>query len=237
MISLVGERLGVFLNAEEVGELERRGPSRYRFTYSPATVRARAATGVFLSASLPLRSQSFAPAESSPFFEGLLPEGAVRSAIARSFHISEEDGFGLLRALGADCAGAVAVLPPDHALPALGGGSLRSLSDRQLGQLIDDLLVFSRMGRQEMLHGTVNLNQLIASVLHDLRHDLQDRAISWTIAQLPEVTGDAAMLRQVLPILSATPSSSPAPDLRPTLRSAVDRVVRKKQWCLYAITG
>ena len=67
----------------------------------------------------------------------------------------------------------------------------------RMGQLIDDLLVFSRMGRQEMLRGTVNLNQLIAAVLHDLRHDLQDRAISWTIAQLPDVTGDAAMLRQV----------------------------------------
>ena len=72
-----------------------------------------------------------------------------------------------------------------------------SESATRMGQLIDDLLVFSRMGRQEMLRGTVNLNQLIASVLHDLRHDLQDRAISWTIAQLPEVTGDAAMLRQV----------------------------------------
>lgn len=72
-----------------------------------------------------------------------------------------------------------------------------SESATRMGQLIDDLLVFSRMGRQEMLRGKVNLNQLIASVLHDLRHDLQDRAISWTIAQLPEVTGDAAMLRQV----------------------------------------
>ena len=66
-----------------------------------------------------------------------------------------------------------------------------------MGKLIDDLLVFFRVGRQEMLRGKVNLNQLIASVLHDLRHDLQDRTISWTIAQLPEVTGDAAMLRQV----------------------------------------
>lgn len=67
----------------------------------------------------------------------------------------------------------------------------------RMGQLIDDLLVFSRMGRQEMLRGTVNLDQLITAVLHDLRHDLQDRAISWKIAQLPDVTGDAAMLRQV----------------------------------------
>jgi len=72
-----------------------------------------------------------------------------------------------------------------------------SESATRMGQLIDDLLVFSRMGRQEMLRGTVNLNQLIAALRHDLRHDLQDRAISWTIAELPEVTGDAAMLRQV----------------------------------------
>lgn len=78
-----------------------------------------------------------------------------------------------------------------------------SESATRMGQLIDDLLVFSRMGRQEMLRGKVNLNQLVTSVLHDLRHDLQDRAISWTIAQLPEVTGDAAMLRQVVTNLLA----------------------------------
>jgi light-regulated signal transduction histidine kinase (bacteriophytochrome) len=66
-----------------------------------------------------------------------------------------------------------------------------------MGQLIDDLLVFSRMGRQEMLHTTVNLDQLIKTILYDLRLDLQGRAISWTIEPLPEVPGDPAMLRQV----------------------------------------
>ena len=35
-----------------------------------------------LSASLPLREERFKPSESAPFFEGLLPEGAVRAAIA-----------------------------------------------------------------------------------------------------------------------------------------------------------
>ena len=72
-----------------------------------------------------------------------------------------------------------------------------SESAKQMGQLIDDLLVFSRMGRQEMLRSTVNLNQLIKTVIHDLRLDLQARAISWTIGSLPEVPGDPAMLRQV----------------------------------------
>ncbi|MGQ0811466.1 MAG: sensor histidine kinase [Nitrospiraceae bacterium] len=73
-----------------------------------------------------------------------------------------------------------------------------SESAKQMGQLIDDLLVFSRMGRTEMLRATVNLDQLVKDVLHDLRHDLQGRTISWTIGALPPVQGDPAMLRQVL---------------------------------------
>jgi light-regulated signal transduction histidine kinase (bacteriophytochrome) len=76
---------------------------------------------------------------------------------------------------------------------------LQTISDaaKQMGQLIDDLLVFSRMGRQEMLQTTVNLNQLIQTILYDLRLDLQGRQISWTIASLPDIPGDPAMLRQV----------------------------------------
>jgi signal transduction histidine kinase len=72
-----------------------------------------------------------------------------------------------------------------------------SESAKQMGQLIDDLLVFSRMGRQEMLQTTVNLDQLVKTVIDDLRLDLQGREISWKIEPLPEVPGDPAMLRQV----------------------------------------
>jgi signal transduction histidine kinase len=78
-----------------------------------------------------------------------------------------------------------------------------SESATRMGQLIDDLLVFSRMGRQEMLNAKVNLEQLVKSVLHDLRHDTQHREISWTIGILPEVEGDPAMLRQVFSNLIA----------------------------------
>jgi signal transduction histidine kinase len=76
---------------------------------------------------------------------------------------------------------------------------LQTISDsaKQMGQLIDDLLVFSRMGRQDMLHTTVSLDQLIKDVLHDLRLDLQGREISWTMHPLPTVSGDPVMLRQV----------------------------------------
>ncbi len=96
-----------------------------------------------------------------------------------------------------------AALLEKSAGPALDDKARRYLqtiseSAKQMGQLIDDLLIFSRMGRTEMLRTHVNLDQLVKNVLHDLRHDLQGRAISWTIGPLPQVQGDPSMLRQVL---------------------------------------
>lgn len=47
------------------------------------------------------------------FFSGLLPEGEARSAVERRFSIMPGDTFGLLEAIGRDCAGAVSLRPPD----------------------------------------------------------------------------------------------------------------------------
>jgi serine/threonine-protein kinase HipA len=116
-----------------VGTIERRGPSRYRFAYS------RQEGAAILSASLPRREKAFTPAQSAPFFEGLLPEGAVRATIARGFGLSEEDGFGLLAALGADCAGAVVILPEGESPPVSGDEGIRLLSPGQLESLVDEL--------------------------------------------------------------------------------------------------
>jgi len=109
--------LDVFLAGDQVGTLERRGPDRYRFRYTPQTVERHGTGAIVLSVSLPVRSEPFTPSESRPFFEGLLPEGALRETIARNLRLSVDNGFGLLEALGAECAGAVAVtgrqtLPP-----------------------------------------------------------------------------------------------------------------------------
>ena len=46
-----------------------------------------------------------------PFFQHLGPEGWLRERQARVAHLSEEDDFGLLLRYGADCIGAVGVLP------------------------------------------------------------------------------------------------------------------------------
>jgi serine/threonine-protein kinase HipA len=138
MSTRAGERLQVFLGTQKMGELERRGPSRYRFEYEASVVEGQSADSA-LSASLPVRGDPYSPRQAAPFFEGLLPEGAVRATIANLLHLSEEDGFGLLAALGRECAGAVSVLAPGLSPPPAGGGRLEKLRPEQLAQRIAEL--------------------------------------------------------------------------------------------------
>jgi PAS domain S-box-containing protein len=70
-------------------------------------------------------------------------------------------------------------------------------SAKQMGRLIDDLLLFSKMGRAELRMTSVNLNQLVKDIQQALKPDTQGREIAWAIGPLPEVRGDPAMLRQV----------------------------------------
>ena len=139
MSSRAGEGLNVFLGGEMLGALERRGPSRYRFEYEASTIEAHPSGARVLSASLPIQDSPFMPRQTAPFFEGLLPEGVVRATIAGQLHLSEEDGFGLLAAIGGECAGAVSVLSPGLSPVPAGGGRLERLSADQLAQSIAEL--------------------------------------------------------------------------------------------------
>jgi len=71
-------------------------------------------------------------------------------------------------------------------------------SAKRMGMLIDDLLSFSRMGRQEMSRMQVDLGALVREVIREFEPETSGRAIHWRIANLPVVTGDRAMLRIVL---------------------------------------
>ena len=71
-------------------------------------------------------------------------------------------------------------------------------SSRQMGSLIDDLLSFSRLGRNAMSMQQVDLGALVREVIGDLAPDTAGRKIHWQIGELPDVTGDRSMLRMVL---------------------------------------
>jgi serine/threonine-protein kinase HipA len=133
------QQLDVYLAGERIGELESQGPTRYRLRYSNDAVKRYGEGALLLSASLPVRATPYASGQTKPFFEGLLPEGAIRSTIARVLGLSEDNGFGLLAELGADCAGAVVVLPAGSPAPTPETGSIEWLDDDELAQRITDL--------------------------------------------------------------------------------------------------
>jgi PAS domain S-box-containing protein len=69
---------------------------------------------------------------------------------------------------------------------------------QRMGQLIDDLLAFSRLGRAPMRQDSVDLAALVADIIDDLRSYNPSRVIEFSVGELPVCTGDSSMLRQVL---------------------------------------
>jgi PAS domain S-box-containing protein len=72
-----------------------------------------------------------------------------------------------------------------------------SESVKQAGDLIDDLLDFSRMGRAEMKRTVISMNPLVQETLRMLDSETTGRTITWQIDHLPEVQGDPSMLKIV----------------------------------------
>jgi DNA-binding response OmpR family regulator/two-component sensor histidine kinase len=71
-------------------------------------------------------------------------------------------------------------------------------SAARMGRLIDDLLAFSRLGRQAMTKVSTDLAELAREVVEELRRAQPDRAIETTIGPLPSVPADRALMRHVL---------------------------------------
>jgi PAS domain S-box-containing protein len=73
-----------------------------------------------------------------------------------------------------------------------------SVSAKRMGNLIDDLLSFSRIGRSPVTRSEVNLEELIQETLCDFETEQKGRDVVWNIHRLPVVSCDRALLRMVL---------------------------------------
>jgi two-component system cell cycle sensor histidine kinase/response regulator CckA len=67
----------------------------------------------------------------------------------------------------------------------------------KMGQLIDDLLAFSRMGRREVKVAHLDMETLVQDVVKDLQETLGDRTVQWELQPLPATQADRALMHQV----------------------------------------
>jgi light-regulated signal transduction histidine kinase (bacteriophytochrome) len=86
----------------------------------------------------------------------------------------------------------------DSVIDEKGRRYIKTISDsaKRMGQLIDELLVFSRMGRAELHVVELDQDALVAEIMGENGFRKKD-AIDWNIASLPRVQADPVLLRQV----------------------------------------
>ena len=67
----------------------------------------------------------------------------------------------------------------------------------RMGYLIDDILAFSRVGRQPIASAETDMGSLVQNTLRELAAAMDDRGIKIEVGKLPHVHGDPQMLQRV----------------------------------------
>jgi serine/threonine-protein kinase HipA len=126
-------QLQVWHHAAHVGTLSLNDEGRWSFAYDASW------TAFALSPHLPIHGGATTDLVHQRsvewFFDNLLPEGALRGALAEREALSKEDSWGLLARYGPDTAGALSVLP--DAIAPDERQKIRPLSQERLAQMIE----------------------------------------------------------------------------------------------------
>jgi light-regulated signal transduction histidine kinase (bacteriophytochrome) len=93
------------------------------------------------------------------------------------------------------------ILKEDHA-DQLNGDACQLIDTVQrnaqrMSQLINDLLAFSRLGRQPFECKDIDMQELVKQALDELSPMLKDRSVDIQVGDLPAIQGDRALLLQV----------------------------------------
>ena len=123
-------------------------------------------------------------------------EAAIKELEAFSYSVSHD-----LRAPLRAIDGFSRILLEEHA-PHLSEEAQRYLrlvrsNTQYMGQLVDDLLTFSRMSRQPLKTQVVEPAGLVQQALEDLRGEREGRRVEISIGELPICQADPALLKQV----------------------------------------
>jgi serine/threonine-protein kinase HipA len=136
------KHLNVWLHGIHIAGLSEPRPFRLRMDFTTEALDAFGEGSRVLSLSLPITTEPEIDGKPgarrtvAAFIEGLLPEGNLRQYIATEARVPVTDTMGLLRRVGAECAGAVQILP-DGTDP--GTGHVRKLTAPEVTRLIAGL--------------------------------------------------------------------------------------------------
>jgi serine/threonine-protein kinase HipA len=130
----------VWLYGDKVAVIDEERHRRPRLAYTEDALSRYPLGSPLLSLTLPLRPERFTQGVVRPFLDGLLPEGPVRLAVADQFDCRASDTYGLIGAIGRDCAGAVVIQPADEPAPEP-ASTLRAeaLTDADIEALVANL--------------------------------------------------------------------------------------------------
>lgn len=124
-------------------------------------------------------------------------QAANRELESFSYSVSH-DLRGPLRAVN----GFAEILLQTHGaqLDERGSRYLRQVAEggRRMGRLVDDLLTFSRLGRQPVSRAPVDLHLLARRAVEDLQRQHPQRQVQVVLPPLPPAQGDRPLLEQVL---------------------------------------
>ena len=123
-------------------------------------------------------------------------EAANKELEAFSYSVSHD-----LRAPLRAIDGFSRILMEDHA-PQLAPEAQRYLklvrdNTRQMGNLVDDLLAFSRLSRQALRTQSVKTTALVRRTLEELSAETKGRQVEFAVGELPECQADPNLLKQV----------------------------------------
>jgi len=130
--------LNVYLKNRFVGQFSWESERNvYEFRYDADYVAASDAEP--LSFALPLRVEPFDSDRTYNYFANLLPPIVVRKKLEKFLHVSKNNIFGFLNAIGGDCAGAVSLYAPGAKTCFDGDERLRILSDAEAADILKSL--------------------------------------------------------------------------------------------------
>src|SRR4051812_2466670 len=145
--------LSVFMSAKFAGTLAC-GKEGFSFQYDRPWLDDRAF--IPLTVTMPRSTRKYGHKLAYPYFENLLPESKLRTAVAKARGVDGQDVFELLEKMAGDCAGAVSLVLPGT-LPELSLLYAR-MGPREIGTLVSNCndvpLLAADPGRRATLAGS-----------------------------------------------------------------------------------